>query len=318
MHIIIFKTGTGRSGFTTEAGHEGRPGEVGGSQPSGRYSGEEYERHRAAAREAVRRSRERWRARQQTAPEGRKYNIAEIFASIPAVVTDNEVTLDASEANLQEIIDKANLMYPMLDKEMLKRFLYVKDLKATAYIMEHYGEIEAHIIWKNDLGYEVIDQRIVFEGDKSVHFSFLRVRDENKELGMPLVIKQAAMMKLMGARKGYMNADISIGKYAWAKEGVDYQYDGHAATAQRRYEQYKLHMYEQHRIDLHGDDSYRSFTKPWQWAQYKIPGVSIPRSAITNSDAYEGNYNVGKAFMLDSGNGHMDWDAVINFENLVL
>jgi hypothetical protein len=242
MHIIIFKTGTGRSGFTTEAGHRGIPGEVGGSQPSGRYSGEEYERHRAAAREAVRRSRERWRARQQIVPEGRKYNIAEIFSSIPAVVTnvkfvpgragndDNRVDFPLDQA-LAEIKSQ----YPMVDEDMIKRFLYVEGLNATVKFNKsaYNGVLEMEITWKKDLqpGQEErwqnseIYQKIEFLDNKTVDFTYMRTSDayKDKDIGMPLVIKQVAMMKLLGAKRGEMYADITIGKYSWAKEGVEYR-----------------------------------------------------------------------------------------------
>jgi hypothetical protein len=75
-------------------------------------------------------------------------------------------------------------------------------------------------------------------------------------------------------------------------------------------------MRERH-IDIPVDNSYMSFTHPYQWAQYKLPGVSIPHIQIDNADINPGNYNIGKAFMLDK-DGHGDWHAVIDFEKLTL
>jgi len=100
-----------------------------------------------------------------------------------------------------------------------------------------------------------------------------------------------------------MFADISIGRYAWAKRGFQYfrpdEAEGYNFNLRRWLTRQGIEV-----PDL------PTFTTPQEFANFKVPGVKVSHRDIRNDDVRSGEYEVGKAFMLD-GIGHGDWSGVL-------
>jgi hypothetical protein len=100
-----------------------------------------------------------------------------------------------------------------------------------------------------------------------------------------------------------MFADISIGRYAWARKGFQYfrpnEAEGHNV---------KLRSWLG-RLGIEAPDL-PTFTTPQQFADFRVPGVKVSHRDIRNDEVKSGEYEVGKAFMLD-GIGHGDWSGVL-------
>jgi len=100
-----------------------------------------------------------------------------------------------------------------------------------------------------------------------------------------------------------MFADISIGRYAWAKKGFQYFRPNEA-------EGYNANLRSWlGRLGIETPDL-PTFTTPQQFANFKLPGVKVSHRDIRNDEVKSGEYEVGKAFMLD-GIGHGDWSGVL-------
>lgn len=319
---IIRKIGTESSGHH---GHAGRPGLVGGSQPSTLYRDEEYERRRAQQRDALRRYRARQRAAQQPQQSlQQRYNIAEIFAKIPNIISNEDVDLTNqgrySQDHIDEVIAKLKDVYPMMSEDVLRRFFYIEGMKARVtrvYYNDYQVGIDVSWYLKDnpDAG-KVVEQQIYAYSNRTFEFALLNVSDalRDKDIGFPLVMKQVAMAKIFGAENVKLFADITIGVYAWAKEGVDYETSDTKDVVQGYFRRY-IGKLKHHNITFN-DTSYKSFTKPYQWATYKIPGVKVPSNIIENPDILPGEYDIGKAFMLDMY-GHGSWRATIDLTKLL-
>ncbi len=315
MRLTRFKVGTYSSGHF---GHEGRPGEVGGSVPSGQFGGEDYERRRAQQREALRRYRARKYGKQPEAeapkPVQQRYNVFEMFAKMPAVITDDMVDL----TNIPNVMGNIQERFPGMNEEILKRFFYLEGYKAYVRID---GQGRINVNYQEKGGYNSGTQTI--SGDyNEVHFDFLSLDSQGQDLGMPLVVKQIAMMKMLGVKEASMYADITIGKYAWAKEGVSYKFDWQQRdTPDKFYSWVDNNSWSKFtpavKRQIMADQSWRSFTKPSQWAKYQIPGVTISHTKIDNASKRPGDYNIGKAFMLDK-DGHGSWEAIVDLQELSL
>lgn len=106
-------------------------------------------------------------------------------------------------------------------------------------------------------------------------------------------------------------ADISIGKYAWAKMGFQYANPSAAEWATENFRDWCRGK----DIEL---DTWPTFKTPQDVINFKSPEYHMHSSRIYNDDIKPGLYDLGKAFMLDdSGNsGHGDWDAVYDLKPL--
>lgn len=99
-------------------------------------------------------------------------------------------------------------------------------------------------------------------------------------------------------------ANTSVGKYAWAKRG--FQYLTTEIDAEYHTDQFRSWAKE------HGVDIPRSvkFSTPQEIAEFQIDGIKIHTDDLSiKSDIRPGEYDLGKAFMLDS-KGHGAWNGV--------
>ena len=126
-----------------------------------------------------------------------------------------------------------------------------------------------------------------------------------------LYSRQITRCKERGFDKITLVANVTIGRYAWAKKGFDYQADWRADNATREFKGWagKKGI----KVPPRGWPKFKSARDV---ATYKIPGVSVLGSQITNDDVLGSmKLGVGKAFMLDTGQGgHGFWMAALNLK----
>jgi hypothetical protein len=98
------------------------------------------------------------------------------------------------------------------------------------------------------------------------------------------------------------HADISIGKYAWAKANFQYVNRYAARSATERF----VDWCRRRNVEL---DQWPKFYSPQDVINFDAPGIKIPHTEIDNEDIKPRDYGLGAAFMLDE-DGHGSWDAV--------
>ena len=106
-----------------------------------------------------------------------------------------------------------------------------------------------------------------------------------------------------------LHANISIGTYAWAKRGFQYQNEQDARRASGRF----LSWAKRNGI-AQPAAGWPRFKTPQDVANFRVTGVKVPHTAIETKDIKPGDYEVGKAFMLDDSEtnyGHGSWSAVL-------
>jgi len=317
---IVYKVGTQTSGYED---HPGRPGLVGGSRPRSGYVDTSYEAERR--REALRRHRAKVKAEllaKQQAASKRPYSFFDDVGSIPSPVPDSAVKFNPY--NLSDSMAViSNIPYENLrNPEILKRMFYKEGFTANIEVFDANGSAILSVHWYDKNGMQVGRQKIEvpYNDQWPVNFSYLRFDDTymNQDLAIPLVTRQMVMCKLSGVKEAVLCADISIGKYAWAKPGVEYNLSGTDPSSVEWLRNDMISKFEHfcaHHDIFPADTSYKDFTHPYQWAQYKVPGRTIKHYEIANTDIKPGNYDVGKAFMLDDS-GHGSWNAIIDLQSI--
>lgn len=144
------------------------------------------------------------------------------------------------------------------------------------------------------------------DGEISANADYMKFTQEfqGKNLAESLMGRQVDM----ALRKKYSEvstlADISIGKYAWAKKGFQYKSSSAADQATRKFKEWCKNK----AIRL---NEYPTFRNPQDVVNFKVPGVTLHSSRFWNSDAKPGDYDLGKAFMLDD-DGHGNWHATMD------
>ena len=122
-----------------------------------------------------------------------------------------------------------------------------------------------------------------------------------------------SLSKKAGVHEGVsLEADISIGRYAWARLGFDYDYlEGgmHAEMATEKFEGWFGEMESVHGLD-EPPDGWPTFYSAQDVASYD-PGVVIMGNEIFNQDVpSDMKLHLGKAFMLDlESYAHGRWDG---------
>ncbi len=101
-------------------------------------------------------------------------------------------------------------------------------------------------------------------------------------------------------------ADISIGRYAWAKKGFQYYRPEEVGVYNRQFRRYLTRL----GVEAGSLPDLPDFTSPQEFANFKLPGVKVSHRDIANDEVKSGEYEVGKAFMLDQF-GHGDWSGVL-------
>ena len=151
----------------------------------------------------------------------------------------------------------------------------------------------------------------------SVHKSI-----QGKDIGTKVLTSLLGFMARHGIETAHLDADITIGRYAWAKQGFDYSGLGRENTV----DEYKLRLidwYEQNVIDgIHGEEAkgepYRAIEgieTAYDMATFELPsGQTYTGANIDNYDVKSDHVmHAGKAFMLDRDfRGHGEWNGTMD------
>jgi hypothetical protein len=117
--------------------------------------------------------------------------------------------------------------------------------------------------------------------------------------------RELRMLQQAGYDHVSVHADISIGKYAWAKQGFDFKSSSAAADASKQIVQWA----QMHGITI----KQPNFKTARDVATFKVPKVKLTGADILNGDVPNGmKLDLGKAFMLDN-KGLGDWNGIYRF-----
>lgn len=136
----------------------------------------------------------------------------------------------------------------------------------------------------------------------------LYLEDKFQDMGIAssLYSRQKAVLKERGYEKIVLLANVSIGRYAWAKKGFNYRYAKDGIDNRDEIQAWMTNLGLVREAQEHGK-LFDTFTKPSDYANFNIPGAMITGRQINNYDV-AGDYSmpIGKAFMLD-WDGHGSW-----------
>ena len=143
-----------------------------------------------------------------------------------------------------------------------------------------------------------------------VHHDLLAIdpKMHGKGIAEDLYSRQIETYKEKGYAAVDVYANISVGKYAWAKAGFDYT----APDAAAHYSG-KFRTWAQDKGIPEPAGGWPAFTSAHEIATYKHPSQKISSHHVSfDSDIKPGDYDLGKAFMLDEGyGGHGSWEGYL-------
>lgn len=186
--------------------------------------------------------------------------------------------------------------------------------KASIVIRGTDTEVEIAGQWTDRITGELIGEctRRLFPGEKMAYLDLLSF--EQKYIGNGAGMKVARdwfdALGEAGYNKAELYAGLSVGRYAWAKEGAKYIDRTQAARSTVLFREWIAEK----GINL-ADNEYPTFTSVLDVATYTHPrGVTLTGRDISNRDVpADMALPLGKAFMLDiSFNGHGGWNGVID------
>jgi len=189
------------------------------------------------------------------------------------------------------------------------------DANATIAVSRFDNAVEVAGSWRDKTTGELIGEctRRLFPGEKKAYLDLLSF--EPKYIGNGAGIKVARdwfdALGEAGYEKAELYAGLTIGRYAWAKEGAKYLDREQAARSTLLFREWTA----ERGIVL---DEYPTFTDVLDVATYRHPqGQTLTGKDIKNRDVPPDMVlPLGKAFMLDvSFNGHGGWNAVIDLKN---
>ena len=196
--------------------------------------------------------------------------------------------------------------------EDLGAIVDLEDLKARVEIEED-GDFGLAISgrWMDGMKVAGTFIRQLDPDGKSARLELLSFTDEYLDKGLGTTAARAWFRALAknGYEKAHLLADLTIGRYAWAKEGAQYEDPRHINVVNNRFKSWLTAK------EIPGlDDWTPDFRTPQDVASYKHPtGYRLKGSNIANNDVPQDmNLDLGKAFMLDVERGHDSWDAVID------
>ena len=285
------KGGEGSGNF----GHHGRPGEVGGSAPASGI----LDRTPEAADDATK---EREREEGYTSPghpdvkiKGQLYRLKEYGLTREDAATFLDLGVPnigcrGSVSVMSEIVGE--------DSRIHENVLWLQ------------GE------WVNTKTGQPIGGASIyfFAGAEDVQFDILDLEGEylNTGAGVALAKRWVGLTATRGYRNALVFADLTIGKYAWAKEGADYLDPQDARKATNRFG-----LWVKKRKVPGLDGRLPTFQHASEAARYQHPdGYMLKGRDIDNSDVPpDMALPVGKAFMLDDAYaswGHGSWHAALD------
>jgi len=208
-----------------------------------------------------------------------------------------------------------------LSQDDLKRMFSLRDYAMTLeYKYVDGEEVGVEVNWGEGKGRHVGSATRYFkegyylgEEIRECHNDRLSFHEDYQDQGLGRKLYEQQIETL--SEKGYdlisLFADISIGPYAWAKQGFEYDQRSHtnnmALTERTLYDWLEMQGYDP---DLYMPVS--GFSTTFEVADFD-PGIVFHGYDIGNGDVPRYmKMHAGKAFMLDqSGMGHGSWEGVL-------
>lgn len=283
------------------------------------------------------------------------------WASIPENITDDQVKLNVNFSNIRSnTVEELQNKYKLSPND-IKKMMYIEGMRTEVSVSEGYGglHLEAYVYEPNeqyssigkieytfssDRGDPLIDAsgNVVYdEGGNWVYpnpnptnfrASYMRFDDNylNRGWGTKLAVRSTMQAKAAGYKIMYFNADITIGKYSWAKEGAVFAQsnkDREARAKLYKFAKVKIFGATPYITNEDAEQRFPDFKKfkravrklktaydfaTFNWKDFKIAGRDIRNDAVP----HDMQMNVGKAFMLDDYLGMGSWDARVDLTTL--
>jgi len=179
---------------------------------------------------------------------------------------------------------------------------------------------EVHVSWR-DNGKMVGTATVSLSSEYGMDYadlSYLSFEPEyqNMDLAQGLYTKQLTKLYDMGYSHATIHANVTIGRYAWARQGVQYDYDAYSNSAveenidsQDRIKRW-LNRYG---IDFSIIDNVPEFESVEEIANWDPGPKLLGRDIFNEAVPLDMGMHLGKAYMLDgySNGGHGNWDGKI-------
>lgn len=184
--------------------------------------------------------------------------------------------------------------------------------KATVSIKDMRDRIEINGTWVDSKTGDNIGEcaRELFPAQRKAYLSVLAFDPGyiGNGMGMKVARQWFDALDTAGYKKAELYAGLSIGKYAWAKEGAVFADSGQAGWATERFRDWA----GQKSINL-ADNEYPVFTSALDVATYTHPRgqTLLGKDIMNNNVPADMVLPLGKAFMLDTL-GHGGWEGVID------
>lgn len=146
------------------------------------------------------------------------------------------------------------------------------------------------------------------ERGDDIHIELLLLDEDVQGYGIALHVLEGVVQ--YAEAEGYSTvsllADITIGRYTWARYGFQYEDSSTGRYVSRSFQEWA----ETHEIN-EPEIGWPQFKTPQDVIAYDIPGITVKGHEIYNKHVADDLImNVGKAFMFDAA-GHGDWDGII-------
>ncbi len=170
------------------------------------------------------------------------------------------------------------------------------------------GDVEANVFWYKE-GVAAGSARRILDGKVAKNDVF-DLDEKNKGFGRTLYKQQIDVLTRAGYEEIQLFADITIGRYAWAKMGFNYASQP-AFYAKAASEEFGKWASKRGIGEPKG--GWPKFKSVRDVAVYKMSGVTMLGKDILNRDVPSSmKMDLGKAFMLDkSPDGHGAWDGAL-------
>lgn len=218
------------------------------------------------------------------------------------------VTIDSDAIALR----RAN----MTEEKLAQLFDIGPSAKANIRIRDWGDRVEINGEWIDVATGENIGEciRELFPEQKKAYLTVLSFEPGyiGNGVGMKVARQWFDELGAAGYEKAELYAGLTVGRYAWAKEGAIYADPGQAARSTQLFREWA----SQKNINL-SEGEYPTFTSVLDVATYSHPrGATLTGKDITNRDVPPDMVlPLGKAFMLDiSFNGHGGWNGIIDLE----
>ena len=209
--------------------------------------------------------------------------------------------------------DRATLIeYTDFDEDDIKYMFALPGARTTIDIHDFNEEaVLLYIEWYDADGEELgraVREFKHYDGICYNHSLKLEGEWQNKSLAASLYARQKARMTEWSYDSIRLEANITIGRYAWAKEGFKYSNPGEASQARTNLKHW-LGQNGMRDLAKQYADKIAHLADPYDFATFDIPGVTMRGGQINNA-AVGPDYvmHLGKAFMLDRG-GHGSWNG---------